>query len=664
MQFAFVDPSVGLSDKLNLHKYGFLYDTRVVAIALFVYVAFVYVLKPISFWLKNHKIFFRICNAYAFILGFVCALFGIVNFYYYEMYKTKIDIFIFGIKDDNTKEILGIIFRDYPVGILVAVVFVIAFGYGVVNAKILQKKILVRLPYFLLANLVLLCVLFIGARGSFSSFPLGEKDSNISTFASINALNPNPILAFSWALSQYKNDSNYDIGDKESFYREFLALQESMFYLKSTTPKSNIATHLPKPHIVINLMESFGSGALSLDYSFGGINGLIDSNTTNDTIRLDVLGALREHLTSSFAQTKNRQDFIFWRFFSSNNGTAPSFFDLYFLSPTINLSTGKAQKIKLAHTPLSVLQNNGYEVIFITSSSGSWVNISQYIKNQGIDKIYDMPHLIAKYKDATAHQNSFGINDEYIYKDIIEVLNHATKPTAIFTLTTSNHPPFITPSEFDEINAKHLSSEVQNVFNQNAKTKKVLGSLLYSNNAFGEFLSELKHSKVANNVVVFATGDHHLRDLRAFATRYNALNFATPLYIYIPTSLQDSLKSSGRAINYDALRVGSHKDIFPTIFELFLDNAEYISLGGRNMLGKANEREFGINASIWADGAGIYYNDSMFRWKYHTEAKDLKALLEVQNNIEQIPQEKRDFRQKYERLRQMQFLDRLNFHKE
>ena len=654
MQLAFVDSSIGPSDKLNLYKYGFLYDTRVVAIALFVYLAFVYALKPLSFWLQNPKILSHICNAYAFILGFACASFGVVNFYYYEMYKTKIDIFIFGIKDDNTKEILGIIFRDYPVGILFVLIVFVAFGYVFVNAKMLQKKILVKFGYFLLANIVL----FIGARGSFGTFPLGEKDSNISTFASINALNPNPILAFSWALSQYKNDSNYDIGDKESFYREFLALQESMFHLKSTTPKSSTQNPTPKPHIMINLMESFGSGALSLDYAFGGINDLIDSNTTNN-VQLNVLGALREHFASNFAQTKARQDFIFWRFFSSNNGTAPSFFYLYFLSPTINLSTGKAQKIKLAHTPLSILQNNGYEVIFITSSSGSWVNISQYINNQGIDKIYDMPYLLAKYKDATKYQNSFGINDEYIYKEIMEVLNHATKPTAIFTLTTSNHPPFITPQEFDEINAKHLTDEVQNLFNQNAKPKKVLGSLLYSNNAFGEFLSELKQSKVGNNVVVFATGDHHLRDLRAFATRYNALNFATPLYIYIPTSLQDFLKSSGRAIHYDALGVGSHKDIFPTIFELFLDNAEYISLGGRNMLGRANEREFGINASIWADREGIYYNDSLFRWKNSADL-ELKSLLEVQHNAEQIPQEKRDFRQKYERLRQMQFLDRLN----
>lgn len=657
MQLAFVDSSIGLSDKLNLHKYGFLYDTRVVAIALFVYLAFVYVLKPISFWLKNPKIFSAICNVYAFIFGFVCASFGIVNFYYYEMYKTKIDIFIFGLKDDNTKEILGIIFRDYPVGILLALIIFMAFVYAFINDKILQKKILVKMPLFVLANIVLLCVLFIGARGSFSSFPLGEKDSNISTFTSINALNPNPILAFSWALSQYKNDSNYDIGDKESFYKEFLALQESMFNLKATTPKSSTLNSTPKPHIIINLMESFGSGALSLDYAFGGINDLIDS--TNNLPRLDVLGALREHFISDFAQTKFRQDFIFWRFFSSNNGTAPSFFDLYFLSPTINLSTGKAQKTKLAHTPLTVLQSNGYEVIFITSSSGSWVNITQYLKNQGIDKIYDMPYLIAKYKDAAKHQNSFGINDEYIYKDIMEVLNHATKPTAIFTLTTSNHPPFITPSEFDEINAKHLTNEVQSIFNKNAKTKKVLGSLLYSNNAFGEFLSALKHSKVGNNVVVFATGDHHLRDLRAFATRYNALNFATPLYIYIPKSLQDSLKSSGRAISYDPLRVGSHKDIFPTIFELFLDNAEYISLGGGNILGKANGREFGINASIWADKVGIYYNDSLFRWKHNAGVKELKSLLETQNKAEPIPQEKQEFRHKYERLRQMQFLDRL-----
>lgn len=718
MQLSFVSAEVGLSDKLNLYKYGFLYDTRVICIALFVYLALVYVLKPFKHLCQKPHILLRASSVYAFVLGFVCASFAIVNFYYYEMYKTKIDIFIFGLKDDNTKEILGIIFRDYPVGVLALCILLIAIFYAFVNSRILRKinMPLVRFRTFAVANLALICVLFIGARGSFGSFPLGEKDSAISTFASINALNPNPILAFAWAFSQYRADSDYFIADREAFEREFLSLQKEIFTIQRTSPKSDTNSKaLPKPHIIINLMESFGSGALSFDYAFmqdlwQNLEQNAQDNTqtiqqnqqarkTPKNPRLDLLGSLREHFLSArvFEKTsKNktqqdfRQDFVFWRFFSSNTGTAPSFFDLYFLSPTINLSTGKMKKHKLAHTPLDTLEQNGYEVVFITSSSGSWVNITEYLKNQGI-KVYDASFLGAKYQDADKHKNSFGINDEYIYKCIMEILQSASKPMAIFTLTTSNHPPFITPSEFDEVNAPNITAQVQERFNKKAKPKKVLGSFLYSNNAFGEFLRTLKKSSVGKNTVVFATGDHHLRDLRAFPPRYNALNFAVPLYVYMPKQVQDSLKSAGRAIYYDPLRVGSHKDIFVSIFELFLENAEYISLGGKNMLGSKNDKyEFGINAGIWASDEGIYYNGKLFRWRYGRDFGSLGELVETrlepeqispkqvsykqveqeqssskqanfkQASPKQVSQREQDFKHKYDRLNQMQFLWRIN----
>ena len=52
------------------------------------------------------------------ILTAFCALLVVisafVNFYYFATYHTKIDAFIFGLKDDETTAIFGIIFNDYP----------------------------------------------------------------------------------------------------------------------------------------------------------------------------------------------------------------------------------------------------------------------------------------------------------------------------------------------------------------------------------------------------------------------------------------------------------------------------------------------------------------------------------------------------------------------
>lgn len=49
------------------------------------------------------------------MLGFVFMVAAIVNFYYFRTYGSKIDIFIFGLKDDDTLAVLSIMWQDYPV---------------------------------------------------------------------------------------------------------------------------------------------------------------------------------------------------------------------------------------------------------------------------------------------------------------------------------------------------------------------------------------------------------------------------------------------------------------------------------------------------------------------------------------------------------------------
>ncbi|WP_300718417.1 hypothetical protein [Helicobacter sp. UBA3407] len=98
--------------------------------------------------------------------GFILATF--INFYYYEIYKTNIDIFIFGLKDDNTQAILSIIFKDYPLLILFfcAVVFT-AFCVWL-NTKILRLKLPtfnVKLPMILSLLLIFLALYVLALRG-------------------------------------------------------------------------------------------------------------------------------------------------------------------------------------------------------------------------------------------------------------------------------------------------------------------------------------------------------------------------------------------------------------------------------------------------------------------------------------------------------------------
>ncbi|WP_236096844.1 hypothetical protein [Helicobacter magdeburgensis] len=74
-----------------------------------------------SFFSRFSAFFF---SFYAFLLGFVFMVAAIVNFYYFRTYGSKIDIFIFGLKDDDTLAVLSIMWQDYPVvlGILASLI--------------------------------------------------------------------------------------------------------------------------------------------------------------------------------------------------------------------------------------------------------------------------------------------------------------------------------------------------------------------------------------------------------------------------------------------------------------------------------------------------------------------------------------------------------------
>ena len=54
--------------------------------------------------------------------------------------------------------------------------------------------------------------------------------------------------------------------------------------------------------------------------------------------------------------------------------------------------------------------------------------------------------------------------------------------------------------------------------------------------------------------------------------------------------------------------MGSHKDIYPTLYALNLSDATYRTVGGRNLLAAVDDpqRAFGYNISLWMNEKGVY----------------------------------------------------------
>ena len=94
-----------------------------------------------------------------------------------------------------------------------------------------------------------------------------------------------------------------------------------------------------------------------------------------------------------------------------------------------------------------------------------------------------------------------------------------------------------------------------------------------------------------------------MRRLNAHYPQEQVLDRAVPFYLYVPQDILDNTDWK-----YDANRVGSHKDIFPTLYNLSLSNTSYQAIAGRNMLAPTDDesRAFGYNVTLWIDKNGAY----------------------------------------------------------
>ena len=610
----------GAFSDLRLCASGFLPLLLVYFLSFFKFLAKFKFIKNITAGAGDYKvrIYVFLSSFYIALFSFLVILFCFVNYYYFSLYQNKIDIFIFKLKDDDTTTLLKIIWTDYPVLLLLFLALIFSAFCVFLNHKILNLKINFKpnLSVAVFLNLALILVYIISLRGPYKHISMRNYNYKFSSTKAINELSINPLIAFSWAFKQYKNDESLSVISDE----EGQELENKLFTLYKTSPKNEMAKKL-KPSVVINLMESFGSAL--------------------DDYGVDLLGALKEHF---------EEDFVFKRFLSYGNFTMPSFSQLFFLSPKLNLSQSKYQNLRLKDTPIEIYKKAGYKVIFVYAGNEAWENIGNFLRTQGVDEIIDEITLMKEYKGAKESANGYGVADEYMYKKIYKLLKNSKESLFIISLSISNHPPYNkTPySLLDESSVgKDLLDKIYSTKNQNAL--QILQARSYANNEFGKFLSLIKKDeKLRENTIIAMSGDHRQREFKANNSQ-RALNYAVPFYLYIPKALQ-------KGLYYDKNRIGSHKDIFPTLYALSLSEVEFLSLGGKNMLEKPQDErlEFGFNSEVFIDKNGVYPRDSKTGLSY----KDENSLLNTNESFE-LDARHESFFKDYERLNEYQLLKRV-----
>lgn len=595
----------------RLYLFGLRFDLKVISIILSPF----FILGIITSFIDYNLMIYALLSYITFI-SLISSAILIGNIYYYRTYNNHYDLFIFGLIEDDTKAIIKNIYDDYPVIYLIITIIFISSLFLIINLSILNNThtftLDIHINYLFLVTI--LFTLFLFARGTLRSEPLGRNHSQVSDNTIINKMVPNGIIAMKWAFSDKKQQINFTKVEE----KEGIKLIKAVFNTDSLIKKTNKNDYLAKnkPHVVFSLMESFGYNFLEYDD--------IDKN--------DLLGNLRPYFT---------QGFLFNRFLAEYVGTASTVSNIFFNSPIENISQSIAQKTSLPFSSYLTYKKQGYRTIFITSGNMMWRNFGNYFLRQGVDEVYDQNSIIDYFPEAKETLSYWGIADEYAFKLAEKLLVESDFPVFISILTMTNHPPYQIPRSYV---VKNLTPSLlrEKYGNNDRERYNTLATYQYACNALGRFFDNLTKGHLKNRIILAATRDHHVRSLREDMPKEVFSSNSVPFLIYLPETLKKHLP-----IHFDKNRIGSHKDIMPTLFSLSLSEAEYWTVGGRNMLALQDEPQyaFAITPWAWADSSGVIDIMGKNNIKYHWENEKYVHTKTPFNCTSQEKQKIKDYQQ-------------------
>lgn len=543
--------------------------------------------------------------------GISLAIASIVLFvdqYYYNYFQTHISVIIFGLADDDSQTVMSSVWTDYPIIRILLAWLGILFGF-----KYFLKHIYSCREYSFnfhkslkIISLVLIVALYAFSLRESIEVPGECHDSELSQNKFVDFLSVNGIYALKSSYTERKKSVNIienELSNLQSlgYHTPAKAAQdyfiddsikslsdsEAFDKLFSKTPKNPILEK-DKPNVVFVFMESMSN-----------------YNMNFDSEQMNLLGSLRKHFKS---------DLLFRNFVSSGNITIQSLEYLMVNSP-VSLAQSKYRATQLPSSVAIPFRNSGYQTNFITGGKVNWRSMDEFAANQRFDEVKGMSHIQAQMKNCKA--NKWGVYDEYLFDYVFDKLAQKdNKPKFFFVQTTTNHTPFELPSDYKPFKIAINDTLKERLLVAEELAVKNLNAYQYSNNTLGNFLDKIKNSELGKNTIVVMTGDHNNLMLFDFDEAHQLQQRGVPLYIYIPEKYKPQ-----SAVN--TYRFGSHKDIFPTIFNLSLSDTRYFSIGN-NLLDTTskneNKRYFGMNIgsfTSFSENAAVNYSSStaFYTWK-------------------------------------------------
>lgn len=606
---------------------GFRFDTMVICYGLLPAVAFSFFgiftgARGDKYFAKLKKIF----HVYYTVVILLMLIISVIDIYFYNFFMTRISVLIFGFVEDDTVAVLKAIWADYPVIWITIGLIVTGFlVYKLVGAiqKIKMERFNLSLPAYIVLLPIVGFFFVLGARGSFDFYPLRINETYISPYGFINSIVPNGVFSLKTAFrDRQKQDVNINIdktmkkwgfsspAEAVSIYtRE--AVAENTDSLKAAltahTPANEFLEQNP-PNVIYLQMESMSEHFISLH--------------NKETFNL--LGALEDVLPHCLH---------FTHFLSSTDATIHSLESILVNSPMTPISQSLYLDKTLDTSAAKPFREKGYYASFITSGKMGWRNLDKFIPNQHFDKMEGSAHLEQIYPDITS--NEWGAYDEFLFDRIEDLLKQNNgKPQFVFGLTITNHTPYSLPDTYKPYPVQIPDSLIAKLSTDEHRAQVHFTTYQYANDCLGKFISDIMNSPLGENTIIVASGDHSARRIFNYSDAHTLQKVAVPLIIYIPEKYRENLKTP------DTTQFASHKDIFPTIYNLSLSDASYVKSGVNLFDEQALENNFAIinyNLQMTNNGCVSYKVQPEYYVWSNKERTELKPATEAE-----IPQLKKD----------------------
>lgn len=556
---------------------GIRFDAKWTAIVFFPSLVALLIACVVSEPLRNSL--YRVSDGLAVFLAALLFLLSLINFGFFGFYGSPINSLIFGSVQDDTWAVIVSVVKDWPVVryCLVLVCFVAVLCLA--RKKLIdrsepdQKKAKlnrIKEVAFVVLGIVVCASL---ARGSFGTFPLRQTDLNATTDAFINQAVNNGAQAFYDAIKEQRqqNIGNNPLSGLRAL--GFKTEDEARSFL--TPHKLTCTSEMRLPNIVLVVMEAMGKDLF--ESHVPGVN--------------DTLGAM--------AQAVQTGD-LFLNSLSIQNGTFPSLEGLLFNTPISPISQSRYGHRSFGFSSMREFQRAGYKTVFLTSGTSVWRNVDINFPRQGFDAIYGFECLKERY-GKNIEAGTWGIPDEYMFRYAQELLKESEregKPLFLVCLSTTNHPPYKTPTGYQ---VKPLSYEALPVWK--TRDSKIARSIMetyqYASDSLGHFILDIPKETRGQTIIV-ATGDHNTRTIFEYPAS-SLLNhqFGVPLFFSVP--------KAWRPTNPDTRKWVGHFDVFPTLRELVLKEPAR-AFEGRNVYG--TEDGFSLSFSYAVGGNGIAINEA------------------------------------------------------